>query len=153
FKTPPFFQAGPGGYDAAFSFYTRDVPDLGLRYSERITIHVSGSALLYELDEPVGLTGWPVGNGLDSAFPGIKRIFLENQARYTFVRYGVPYVVSMECQDGGGFRRVSCRDADRIATRFIKSLQIAGGGPQPNPGPVEANTIERPDSQSSVFTY
>src|SRR5262245_39099864 len=33
FKTPAFFQAGPGGYDAAFSFYTRDVPDIGFRYA------------------------------------------------------------------------------------------------------------------------
>src|SRR5262249_6507484 len=88
-------------------------------------------------------------NGLDAAFPGIKRLFFENQTRYTFVHFGVPYVVSLEC----GFRRLGCRDADKLATRFIKSLQVTGGAPRPNDGAVEVNTIERPEAVSTVFTY
>lgn len=154
FKPPPFFQAGPGGYDAAFIVYAKDMQGSGVRYSDRITIHMSGSALLYELDEPAGMVGWPVGNGLEAEFPGIKRLFFENQTRYTFVRYGVPYAVAIECHDGGtGFRKMSCRDADKVATRFLKALQVAGGTPQAQTGPVEANTIERPEAFSSEFTY
>ena len=50
FRPPPFFLAGPAGYDAAFSLSARDVPELGVVLPERIDVHISGSALLYELD-------------------------------------------------------------------------------------------------------
>ena len=153
-RPPPFFQAGPGGYDAAFSIYAREMPGSGIGYSERIEVLISGSALLYELDEPAGVIGWPVGGGLDAEFPGIKRLYLESQARYIFERFGVPYVVSIECHDGGArFRKISCRDADKVATRVLKALQVVGGGPQRRSAPVEANTIERPQALSTVFTY
>src|SRR5262245_3809779 len=154
FKAPAFFQTGPSGYDAVFSAYPRELSGSGISYSERIDVHISGSALLYELDEPANAIGWPVGSGLDADFPGIKRLFLESQVRYTFVRFGVPYVVSIECHHGGArFRKVSCHDADKVATRFLKALQVAGGAPQPRSGPLEANTIDRPTAMSTVFTY
>src|SRR5262249_20177209 len=57
-RAPPFFLAGPGGYDAAFPIYARDLPELGMSYSARIDVHIGGSALLYELDDPIGLIGW-----------------------------------------------------------------------------------------------
>src|SRR5262249_7714978 len=154
FKLPPFFQTGPAGYDAAFAVYARDLPGSGVSYSERITIHLSGSALLYEVEEPQRLLGWPVNGGIDVEIPGIKRLFLENQARYTFVRFGVPYFVSIECQDGApAFRRMSCRDANKVAIRFLKALQVVGGSPVTPSGPAEADTVERPDPLSTVFTF
>src|SRR5262245_6933230 len=157
-RPPPFFQAGPGGYDAAFSIRPKDdLPNSGITYSERIDVHISGSALLYEIGEPTGIGGWQAGGslgGLDTDFPGIKRNLLESQLRYTFVRFGVPYVMSIECHDGGArFRKVSCRDADKVAVRFLKALQVAGGSPQPQSGPIEVNTIDRPPATSTVFTY
>jgi hypothetical protein len=152
-SAPPFFQAGPGGYDAAFSTYAKDLPGLGISFSERIDIHMSGSSLVYELDEPIGMIGWPV-NGLEADFPGIKRLYVDGYVRYTFVRYGVPYVASIDCFDGGSrYRKISCRDADKVASRFLKSLQVAGGAPQPQAGPVAAKTIDRPQEASTVFTY
>src|SRR5439155_10600016 len=84
-----FFQAGPGGYDAVFSVYAKDTPGSDVQYPDRIDVHISGSALLYELDEPAGMVGWPVNGGLGADFPGIKRLYLESGVRYTFVRYGV----------------------------------------------------------------
>ena len=33
---------------------------IGIGYSDPIYIHIGGSALVYELDEPVGMIGWPV---------------------------------------------------------------------------------------------
>src|SRR4051812_27396643 len=141
FPTPPFFQAGPGGYDAAFSVYGRDLPGLGV--SDRIEIQISGAAILYDLDEPAGLTAWPP-NGLEAEFPGLRRQFLENLVRYTFVRHGVPYVVSIECFDGGPrYRRISCRNADKVAARFLKALQVTGGTPSKETGPIEPDTIDR----------
>jgi hypothetical protein len=149
-----FFQAGPGGYDAVFSVYAKDMPSSDVSYPERIDVHISGSALLYELDEPAGMIGWPVTGGLSTDFPGIKRFYLESGVRYTFVRYGVPYVVSLECHDGGRrFHKMSCRDADRIAIRILRSLQVAGGTPHPQAGPVVVDTIDRPQAPSPVFTY
>jgi hypothetical protein len=153
-RPPPFFQAGPGGYDAVFSVHAKDLPGSDVLYSERIDVHISGSALLYELDEPAGVVHWPVNGGLGADFPGIKRLYLESSARYIFTRYGVPYVVSIECHDGGmRFHKISCRDADRIAIRFLRSLQVAGGTPQPPKGPMTADTIDRPQAQSPVFKY
>jgi len=154
FRPPTFFQTGPAGYDAAFTVYAREMPDSGVHYSERITVHISGSALLYEVEEPAGVLGWPVKGGIDAEIPGLKRSFLEQQTRYTFVRFGVPYVVAIECQDGAAaFRRMSCRDADKVATHFLKALQVAGGSPGMESGPVDPQTVDRPDTTSTVFTY
>jgi hypothetical protein len=100
------------------------------------------------------MIGWPVNGGLGADIPGIKRLYLESGVRYTFVRYGVPYVVSIECHDGGRrFHKMSCRDADKIAIRFLRSLQFAGGAPHPQSTPVITDTIDRPSALSPVFTY
>ncbi len=153
-RPPSFFQAGPGGYDAVFSVYAKDLPSIDVSYSDRIDVHVSGSALLYELDEPTGIVNWPINGGLGADFPGIRRVYLESAARYIFTRYGVPYVVSIECHDGGmRFHKMSCRDADKVAIRILRSLQVAGGTPQPQAGPVMADTIDRPEALSPEFTY
>jgi hypothetical protein len=152
FDSVPFFYPGPAGYDAVVVARAQDMRELGIGFSDAIYIHIGGSALLYELDEPTGMIGWPV-HGLDE-IPGIRRIFLENYVRYTFVRYGVPYVVAIECSDGGArFRKMSCRDADKVAVRFLKALRIAGGTPQALPEATTADTIDRPAAQSTVFTY
>jgi hypothetical protein len=158
-RPPPFFQAGPGGYDALFSVYAKELPGSDVLYSDRIDVHISGSALLYELDEPTGIVHWPVNGGLSADFPGIKRLYLESGARYIFTRYGVPYVLSIECHDGGmRFHKMSCREADKIAIRILRSLQVAGGTPHrqtgpAQPGPIMADTIDRPHAESPVFTY
>ena len=152
FNAVPFFYPGPSGYDAVVVARAQDMPELGIGFSDTIYIHIGGSALVYELEEPRGVVGWPV-HDLDE-FPGIRRMFLEHYVRYTFVRYGVPYVVAIECSDGRlRFRRMSCRDADKVAIRFLKSLRIAGGTPQAQAETIAADTIDRPAEQSTVFTY
>jgi hypothetical protein len=152
FNSVPFFYPGPAGYDAVVVARAQEMRELGIGLAEPIYIHVGGSALVYELDEPAGMIGWPV-KGLDE-IPGIRRVYLENHVRYTFVRYGVPYVVDLECYEGGSrFRKPSCRDADKVAVRFLKSLRVVGGTPVPQPDTVNAGTIDRPTEQSTVFTY
>jgi murein DD-endopeptidase MepM/ murein hydrolase activator NlpD len=154
FESTPFFQTGPGGYDAVVSARAQDMKELGIAYAERIFIQISGAAVLYEIAEPHGMIGWPVTGGIDADFPGIKRMFLENYVRYTFVRYGVPYVVSIECFDGPSrFRKIACRDADKVAIRVLKSLRLAGGQSQKAPQAPVPGTIERPAAQSILFTY
>jgi hypothetical protein len=152
FSSVPFFYPGPAGYDAVVVARTQEMPELRIGFSDPIYIHIGGSALLYEVDEPTGMIGWPV-HGLD-AFPGIRRMFLENYVRYTFVRYGVPYVVAIECFDGGArFRKMSCRDADKVAVRFLTALRVVGGTPQAQPQAITTDTIARPAAESNVFTY
>ena len=52
FESTPFFQAGPGGYDAVVTARAADLKDLGIGYSDRIFINISGGAVIYELGEP-----------------------------------------------------------------------------------------------------
>jgi murein DD-endopeptidase MepM/ murein hydrolase activator NlpD len=151
FKMSPFFVAGPSGYDTVLHAYARDLPGLGLTFSDRIDIHISGSTTLYQIGEPAGMINWPARE-LKADIPDIRRVYLENYARYTFTRYGTLYVVAILCFDGGSrYRQVSCRDADKIATRFIRALHLVGGAPQPASAPPEA--IQRPMERSTVFTY
>jgi hypothetical protein len=153
FNSVPFFYAGPGGYDAVVVARAQEMRELGISFSDPIYIHIGGSALLYALDEPTGMIEWPVTK-LDD-FPGIRRIFLENYVRYTFTRYGVPYVISIECFDGGSrFRKISCREADKVAIAALKALRFAGGTPQQQRSEgTGASTVDRPDARSTVFTY
>jgi len=134
YDSTPFFQAGPGGYDAVVVARAQDMKDLGINFPDRIFIQISGASVVYELAEPNGMIGWPVNGGLETDFPGIKRMFLENYLRYTFVRYGVPYVVSIECFDGPSrFRKIACKDAEKVGIHLLRSLRIVGGQPQPAP--------------------
>jgi hypothetical protein len=152
FGAVPFFYPGPAGYDAVVVVRAQDMPDLKIGFGNPISIHIGGSALVYQLEEPNGMIGWPV-HGLDE-IPGLRRMYLETYVRYTFVRFGVPYVVSIECSDGPlRSRRMSCRDADKIATRFLKALRVVGGTPQSQPDAVSLDTVERPATESAVFAY
>jgi hypothetical protein len=154
FQGAPLFHPGPGGYDAVVVARAQDMRELGVSYSSPIYVHISGSALLYELDQPAGMIGLPVAGALETEFPGIKRLLLESYLRYTFVRYGVPYAVAIDCFEGGSrYGKISCREADKVAVRLLKALRLAGGAPQPHPEKVEPNTIERPAALSTVFTY
>jgi len=152
FSAVPFFYPGPSGYDAVVVARAQDMPELGITYPDPIYVQIGGSALLYQLDEPVGLVGWPVA-GLDD-IPGIRRVYVENYVRYTFVRFGVPYVVAIDCFDGGArYGKIACRDADKIAVRVLKSLRIVGGTPQRELDSISLDTLDRPSGQSTVFSY
>jgi hypothetical protein len=119
FNSVPFFYAEPGGYDAVILARAQEIGDSSIAFSGPIYIHIGGSALLYELDEPARLIEWPAPRLPD--FPGLRRVYLENFVRYIFVRYGVPYVIAIECFDGRArFGKISCRDADKVClTRCI----------------------------------
>lgn len=144
FLAPKFFLAGPAGYDAVFAVARQD----SKRDAE---IHISGFALLYELDERVGGEEKPP-TGLQSDFPGIRRFYFESHIRYLFTRYGVLYNVSIECFDGTARSRLlSCNDAHSIASRFLKALAIAGGSQQPIPAVSAA--VARPEKRSTAFSY
>jgi hypothetical protein len=157
FHAPTFFYPGPSGYDAAFSLQPQDTAGLDLTFARRVEVQISASALIYELDGPTAADGSPVKE-LESEFPGIRRVILESRLRYAFVRFDVPYVVSIGCFDGAkGARHLSCREADRVAVRFLKALNLTGGAPQDGaasePAKTALPTLERPDKASPDFTY
>jgi hypothetical protein len=154
FRDAHFFYPGPAGYDAAFAIRTSEIPELAdIKFTEPIEVQISGSALLYELDTPVLPDGSPVA-ALEADFPGIRKLILERNLRYTFVRFGVPYVVSITCFDAGiaRFRLPSCRVAERVAMRFLRALHVVGGTPQRH-RLANAQPIERPAELSDSFAY
>jgi hypothetical protein len=153
FGTSVFFP-GPSGYDAMLSLPPQAFAGLNLTFARPVDVQISGSALLYALDAPVGAEETAPAPELESKFPGIRRVFLENRVRYMFTRFGVPYFVSILCFDGPARAlRLSCREADKVAGRFLQALNVVGGSPQPGDATAAAQTLDRPDTVSPDFTY
>jgi hypothetical protein len=155
-EPPKFFLTGPSGYDAAFVVRPAAIPDLAdIKFAEPIHVQISGSALVYELDGPdPAARGAPVPE-LDARFPGIRRLLHEANVRYTFVRFGVPYVVSLECFNASvsRFRLMPCKQADRVLTHVLAALRVVGGKPGAARPASESAKIERPEKVSSTFHY
>jgi hypothetical protein len=154
FAPTKFFQAGPTGYDATFVLRTRDVPgfaDIGFR--DPVVVQISAFNLLYQLPDAKGAKIQPPGE-ITRDFPGIRRQILEHTLRYSFERFGIPYVVSIQCFDGPQRRtRLACRNADRIALRFLRALRMVGGNPSLSVATTPPAALERPDAQSDAFRY
>jgi murein DD-endopeptidase MepM/ murein hydrolase activator NlpD len=152
FSGLPIFFPGPSGYDALVSLRP-GTPGLDLSFAKPVQVEMTGSALVYDLDGPPIPQGEPVPQ-LDTQFPGIRRSLIESRVRYTFERFGVPYAVAIICFDGpSSSRRLSCREADKVALRFLSALNIVGGAPQTGTASFEPNTIDRPADLSPDFTY
>jgi len=149
FHPTKFFLPGPAGYDATFTISPNDAHS---RHSKPIVVEISGAAFVYELDGAHHEEVFPPRNGLDQMFPGMRRILHEAHVRYVFTRYGVPYVVSIQCYDQ---RRVAakylaCNEADPVAERFLRQLHLAGGAPAKIEPP--KFDLSRPEAKSD-FTY
>jgi hypothetical protein len=152
FSSVPIFFPGPSGYDALVSLPT-GASGLDLSFAKPVEVEMTGSALLYGLDGEVLPQGEPVPQ-LEAQFPGIRRSLIESRVRYTFERFGVPYVVAIICFDGpSSSRRLSCREADKVALRFLSALNIIGGAPQSGTANLKPRTIDRPAAVSPDFTY
>ena len=154
FHTARFFYAGPAGYDAAFAIRTSEIAELSdIKFAEPIEVQISGSRLLYQLDTPVAGEGSPVA-ALEPEFPGIRRLMIEHNLRYTFVRFGVPYLVSIACFDAGvsRYKLPTCHAADRVAQRFLQALRLVGGSPRSVIAAMPL-PIQRPARVSQNFGY
>jgi hypothetical protein len=152
FTGMPIFFPGPSGFDALISLQP-GTSGLDLSFVKPVEVEMTGSALLYELDGQVIPQGEAVPQ-LEAQFPGIRRSLVESRVRYTFERFGVPYVVAIICFDGpSSSHRLSCREADKVALRFLNALNIVGGAPQSGTANLEPSTIDRPTAASPDFTY
>ena len=147
FRQTKFFLPGPAGYDATFIAEGVDT-----RFSKPVVVEISGAAFVYDLDPPNHVEKEePIPKELDQKFPGIRRILSEAHVRYAFERFGVPYVLSIQCYDmRPSSKRLNCREADPVAVRFLNSLRTAGGTPAKVSQP--KFDLSRP-AGTSDFTY
>jgi murein DD-endopeptidase MepM/ murein hydrolase activator NlpD len=154
FRPVDLFDAGPAGYDAVFSLE----PGAGSGMPERtfarpVEVQITGSILVYDINDPVGGKGEPV-KALQAQFPDMRRFIREGYVRYAFTRFGVPYVVSIQCLDSDArARRLACREAYPVAERFLKALRVAGGEPSRPRTDIPSAAAERPAEPSLEFTY
>jgi hypothetical protein len=154
FRPAELFDAGPAGYDAMFSLEPGAGDAMPQRtFAKPVEVQITGSILTYDISDPLGGKGEPV-KALAAQFPDLRRFIREGYLRYAFTRFGVPYVVSIQCLDSVPLaQRLACREAYPVAERFLKALRIAGGQPsRPRPD-IPAGIAERPAERSSDFTY
>lgn len=147
FRPSKFFLPGPAGYDATFFFD----PDKKNDFQKPIEVEITGAAFVYDLDGPDHQEVFPAP-ALENLYPDIKRILREAHVRYTFERFGVPYVVSIQCFDRPpSGRYLSCREADPVAVKFLRMLHTAGGAPMQIAKPQV--DLTRPAAQSDFSYY
>ena len=154
FRPADLFHAGAAGYDAMFSFEPGAGDDMPQRtFTKPVEVQITGSILTYDLADPPGGKGEPV-KALAMQFPDMRRFIREGYVRYAFTRFGVPYVVSIQCLDSTPrARRLACREAYPVAERFLKALRIAGGQPSRPRRDISSDIAERPIAASPDFTY
>src|ERR1700761_9111411 len=154
FRPVDLFDAGQAGYDAVFSLEPGAGDGLPQRtFAKPIEVQITGSLLTYDINDALSGRGEPVKT-LQTQFPDLRRFIREGYVRYAFTRFGVPYVVSIQCLDSAPrTRRLACREAYPVAERFLKALRITGGLPaRPRFDPVLAAAL-RPSERSADFTY
>jgi murein DD-endopeptidase MepM/ murein hydrolase activator NlpD len=154
FRPAELFDAGPAGYDALFALDPGAGDGMPQRtFAKPVEVQITGSILTYDISDPLGGKGEPV-KALAAQFPDLRRFIREGYVRYAFTRFGVPYVVSIQCLDSSAReRRLACREAYPIAERFLRALRIAGGElarPRMN---IPSEISERPAERSPDFTY
>jgi hypothetical protein len=154
FRPADLFDAGPAGYSAVFSLAPGAGDGMPQRiFAKSVEVQITGSILIYDIDDPLGGKGEPV-KSLMAQFPDLRRFIREGYVRYAFTRFGVPYVVSIECLDSTPrARRLACREAYPVAERFLKALRVAGGQPSRPRMDIPSVVAERPVERSSDFTY
>jgi hypothetical protein len=154
FRPADLFDAGPAGYDAMFALEPGAGDGMPQRtFARPVEVQITGSILIYDISDPLRDKGEPV-KALSAQYPDLRRFIREGYVRYAFTRFGVPYVVSIQCLDSAPrARRLACREAYPVAERFLRALRIAGGLPTRPRMDIAAVIAERPEARSPDFTY
>jgi hypothetical protein len=154
FRPVDLFDAGPAGYNATFSLEREAGDGMPQRtFAKPVEVQITGSILIYDVNDPSGGKGEPV-KALSAQYPDLRRFIREGYVRYAFTRFGVPYVVSIQCLDSAPReRRLACREAYPVAERFLRALRVAGGLPSRPRMDVGPDIVERPEQRSPDFTY
>jgi murein DD-endopeptidase MepM/ murein hydrolase activator NlpD len=154
FGRADMFDPGPAGYDAVFSLEPGAGAGMPSRtFAKPVEVQITGSLLTYDIADPQAGKGEPV-KSLAAQYPDIRRFIREGYVRYAFTRFGVPYVVSIQCLDSTPrARRLACREAYPVAERFLKALKVAGGLPTRSRMDIPSELADRPFARSNDFTY
>lgn len=154
FRPAELFDAGPAGYDAMFSLAPGAGEGMPQRtFARPVEVQITGSILIYDISDPLGGKGEPV-KALAAQFPDLRRFIREGYVRYAFTRFGVPYVVSIQCLDSTPReKRLACREAYPVAERFLKALRVAGGRQARPRNDIPPAIAERPTERSPDFSY
>ena len=154
FSPVDMFDAGPAGYSASFSLDPGVGDGMPVRvFAKPVEVQITGSALIYDIADPLGGKGEPVKQ-LAALYPDLRKFIREGYVRYAFTRFGIPYVVSIQCLDSVAKpRRLACKEAYPVAERFLKALRIAGGQRKRPLTDIASSPIERPAERSADFTY
>ena len=154
FRPVDLFDAGPAGYDAMFALEPGAGDGIPQRnFAKPVEVQITGSILIYDISDPFGGKGEPV-KSLAAQFPDLRRFIREGYVRYAFTRFGVPYVVSIQCLDSSArAQRLACREAYPVAERFLKALHVAGGLPSRPRMDIPSDIVERPLAASPDFSY
>jgi murein DD-endopeptidase MepM/ murein hydrolase activator NlpD len=153
FQPAEMFMAGPAGYDAEFALAPGDPGLPQLTFAKPVEVQITGSILTYDITDPLGGKGEPV-KALAGQFPDLRRVIREGYVRYAFTRFGVPYVVSIQCLDTvPRAGRLACREASAVAERFLRALRVAGGLPSQPRTNIASEISPRPAAFSPDFTY
>ena len=123
-------------------------------FARPVEVQITGSSLIYDISDPLGGKGEPV-KSLMAQFPDLRRFIREGYVRYAFTRFGVPYVVSIQCLELDAARRGGWPAARPIpvAERFLKALRVAGGQPSRPRMDIPSGVAERPLQRSPDFSY
>jgi len=148
------FDAGPAGYDAVFALEPAAGDGAPARvFTQPVEVQITGSRLIYDIQDPLADRSEPA-KSLASQFPELRRFIREGYVRYAFTRFGVAYVVSIQCLDSTPRpKRLACREAYPVAERFLKALRVTGGLPTRPPSDLPATPAERPQTPSPDFSY
>ena len=154
FNPADMFDAGPAGYSATFSLEPGAGDGMPSRvFAKPVEVQITGSALVYDVADPAGGKGEPV-KPLAAIYPDLRRFIREGYVRYAFTRFGVAYVVSIQCLDSVAKpRRLACKEAYPVAERFLKALRVAGGQRMRPLTDVASDIIDRPAARSADFSY
>jgi len=154
FRPVDLFDAGPAGYDAVFSLEPGAGSGMPQRtFAKPVEVQITGSLLTYDIADPQGGKGEPV-KSLAAQYPDLRRFIREGYVRYAFTRFGVPYVVSIQCLDSAPkAKRLACREAYPVAERFLRALRITGGLPTRPRQDIASESAYRPAELSADFTY
>src|SRR6201995_4681786 len=154
FRPVDVFDAGQSGYDAVFSLEPGAGDGLPQRtFAKPIEVQITGSLLTYNTNDALSGRGEPVKT-LQTQFPDLRRFIREGYVRYAFTRFGVSYVVSIQCLDSAPReRRLGWGEAYPVAERFLKALHVVGGLPSRPRTDLPSDIAGRPVEPSPDFTY
>jgi len=154
FNPVDMFDAGPAGYSASFSLDPGAGDGMPARvFARPVEVQITGSALIYDIADSAGGKGEQV-KSLAALYPDLRRFIREGYVHYAFTRFGVAYVVSIQCLDSVAKpRRLACKEAYPVAERFLKALRVAGGQHMRPLMDVASGLIDRPAERSADFSY